>query len=138
MQHHSQRLSRATVMMDVAAICKKIVGLKQQACILYSSPVPRSPVPPSFPFPRLRRQPLSLGLTPSGVALLPTSHIELVLGLSQRVCPHSSRLACASALCVMCCFKIIHVNVRRKKNLLCDGGPAAPAALRAHCGGRGR
>jgi hypothetical protein len=37
MQHQSQRLSRAAVMMeDTAAICKKIVSLKQQAASLYA------------------------------------------------------------------------------------------------------
>jgi hypothetical protein len=30
MQHHSQRISRAAVMGDVKAICKKIDALKQQ------------------------------------------------------------------------------------------------------------
>jgi hypothetical protein len=34
MQHHSQRLSRAAVMLDATAICKKIITLKQQACLL--------------------------------------------------------------------------------------------------------
>jgi hypothetical protein len=34
MQHHSQRLSSAAVVGDAAAICKKIVSLKQQACLL--------------------------------------------------------------------------------------------------------
>jgi hypothetical protein len=31
MQHHSQRISKAAVMADDAAICKKIDALKQQA-----------------------------------------------------------------------------------------------------------
>jgi hypothetical protein len=39
MQHHSQRLSRAAVMMDAAAICKKIVSLKQQAGMLPRCPL---------------------------------------------------------------------------------------------------
>jgi hypothetical protein len=39
MQHHSQRLSRAAVMMDAAAICKKTVCLKQQACMLPRCPL---------------------------------------------------------------------------------------------------
>lgn len=39
MQHHSQRISRAAVMGDAAAICKKVVALKQQVCLL---PLPSS------------------------------------------------------------------------------------------------
>eukprot|EP00962_Isochrysis_galbana_P019222 scaffold5593_cov125-Isochrysis_galbana.AAC.7 len=41
MQHHSERLSRAAVMADAKAICKKVVSLKQQACF-----PPRIPPPP--------------------------------------------------------------------------------------------
>jgi hypothetical protein len=37
MQHHSQRLSKAAVMKDAEAICKKISALKQQACYLSRS-----------------------------------------------------------------------------------------------------
>jgi hypothetical protein len=38
MQHHSQRLSRAAVIMgDAEAICKKITTLKQQACFISRS-----------------------------------------------------------------------------------------------------
>eukprot|EP00962_Isochrysis_galbana_P037630 scaffold13220_cov113-Isochrysis_galbana.AAC.3 len=47
MQHHSQRLSRAPVMADAAAICKK-VGLKQHACL-----IPRLPPPPPAPPPSI-------------------------------------------------------------------------------------
>jgi hypothetical protein len=39
MQHHSQRISRAAVMGDAKAICKKIDVLKQQACM-----IPRQPI----------------------------------------------------------------------------------------------
>eukprot|EP00962_Isochrysis_galbana_P019984 scaffold5832_cov109-Isochrysis_galbana.AAC.4 len=41
MQHHSQRLSRAAVMADAKAICKKLASYKQQACLL-----PRLSPPP--------------------------------------------------------------------------------------------
>jgi hypothetical protein len=39
MQNHSQRLSRAAVMGDAAAICKKVIALKQQVCLLPRGPV---------------------------------------------------------------------------------------------------
>src|SRR6056297_341339 len=45
MQHHSQRLSRAAVMTDAAAICKKIMAHKQHACLLPRSP-PSPPIDP--------------------------------------------------------------------------------------------
>jgi hypothetical protein len=35
--HHAQRLSRAAVMGDAEAICKKITTLKQQACFISRS-----------------------------------------------------------------------------------------------------
>jgi hypothetical protein len=34
MQHHCQRLSRAAVMEDAEAICKRIAVIKQQACFI--------------------------------------------------------------------------------------------------------
>jgi hypothetical protein len=43
MQHHSQRISKAAVMADAAAICKKIDALKQQACL-----ISRHPISPDF------------------------------------------------------------------------------------------
>jgi hypothetical protein len=39
MQHHSQCLSRAAVMADAAAICKRVAVLKQHACM-----IPRQPI----------------------------------------------------------------------------------------------
>jgi hypothetical protein len=39
MQHHSQRISKAAVMTDAVAICKKIDVLKQQACLVSRNPI---------------------------------------------------------------------------------------------------
>jgi hypothetical protein len=39
MQHHSQRISKAAVMTDAAAICKKIDVLKQHACLISCHPI---------------------------------------------------------------------------------------------------